>query len=361
MGHGAGYLYPHAYRDHWVAQQYLPSALQGRTFYEPSDQGYEATIRQQVARRREAQLAAMLEPRLDHHLAWSPNEGAGGPRAQNEWLQRTLGNVGQHLAQTRDRLFKLADLQRHDLVLDLNAGSGLLTWEAVRRAPEGGVWALAADEQTAAALQQQAANLDGLTSPIILTGNLSELGSLIQAQQQGQVRFNAMVGRNVLTQSADRAQALIDLCPCLAKNGQIVLAEIIPKHTQRLYKLVDPAQLPEAVSQALIEAEEGIYSQADDPMVNWDVAGLQAAYKAARLKHIHLVEDTQTSDVRISAAQIARWFTPDDENQRLTYIQHLEKTLSPEEIQQVKALFERQLANQVVEWQTRLVYISGRV
>jgi putative ATPase len=140
-----------------------------------------------------------------------------------------------------------------------------------------------------------------------------------------------------------------------------VLAEIIPKHTQRLYKLVDPAQLPEAVRQALIEAEEAIYSQADDPMVNWDVAGLQAAYKAARLKHIHLVEDTQTSDVRISAAQIARWFTPADENQRLTYIQHLEKTLSPEEIQQVKALFERQLANQVVEWQTRLVYISGRV
>jgi len=22
FGHGAGYLYPHAYRDHWVAQQY---------------------------------------------------------------------------------------------------------------------------------------------------------------------------------------------------------------------------------------------------------------------------------------------------------------------------------------------------
>ncbi|WP_343391772.1 hypothetical protein [Candidatus Amarobacter glycogenicus] len=28
MGHGKGYLYPHAYRDHWVAQQYLPTSLQ---------------------------------------------------------------------------------------------------------------------------------------------------------------------------------------------------------------------------------------------------------------------------------------------------------------------------------------------
>ena len=32
FGHGAGYLYPHAYRDHWVAQQYLPGGLQGQVF-----------------------------------------------------------------------------------------------------------------------------------------------------------------------------------------------------------------------------------------------------------------------------------------------------------------------------------------
>ena len=29
FGHGQGYLYPHAFRDHWVAQQYLPGSLQG--------------------------------------------------------------------------------------------------------------------------------------------------------------------------------------------------------------------------------------------------------------------------------------------------------------------------------------------
>ncbi len=38
----------HAYRDHWVAQ-YLPTSLQGKVFYEPSDQGYEAAIRLDVA------------------------------------------------------------------------------------------------------------------------------------------------------------------------------------------------------------------------------------------------------------------------------------------------------------------------
>ncbi|MEN9261324.1 MAG: AAA family ATPase [Thermostichus sp. HHBFW_bins_43] len=55
LGHGAGYRYPHAFREHWVAQQYLPDNLQGSRFYHPSDQGYEGTLRDQVLRRREPQ------------------------------------------------------------------------------------------------------------------------------------------------------------------------------------------------------------------------------------------------------------------------------------------------------------------
>jgi putative ATPase len=45
FGHGEGYIDPHAYRDHWAAQQYLPTALRGRTFYMPSIVGYEEKIR----------------------------------------------------------------------------------------------------------------------------------------------------------------------------------------------------------------------------------------------------------------------------------------------------------------------------
>src|SRR3989338_253675 len=61
LGHGKGYLYPHAFRDHWVAQQYLPAALRGRVFYEPGSTGREAELRTEVLRRREAQFAATGE------------------------------------------------------------------------------------------------------------------------------------------------------------------------------------------------------------------------------------------------------------------------------------------------------------
>ena len=45
LGRGLGYRYPHDYPGHYIKQQYLPDEVAGETFYQPSDQGYEAHIR----------------------------------------------------------------------------------------------------------------------------------------------------------------------------------------------------------------------------------------------------------------------------------------------------------------------------
>jgi putative ATPase len=55
LGHGKGYRYPHAFREHWVPQQYLPDSLQGRYFYEPGGLGFEKQIRERVTRLRALQ------------------------------------------------------------------------------------------------------------------------------------------------------------------------------------------------------------------------------------------------------------------------------------------------------------------
>ncbi len=46
LGHGQGYLYAHDYPNHYVKQQYLPDELEGTTFYQVSDMGYEAKIKE---------------------------------------------------------------------------------------------------------------------------------------------------------------------------------------------------------------------------------------------------------------------------------------------------------------------------
>ena len=51
LGHGKGYLYPHNYPGHWVRQEYMPPSLKGTRYYEPSDQGQEAKIKENHERR----------------------------------------------------------------------------------------------------------------------------------------------------------------------------------------------------------------------------------------------------------------------------------------------------------------------
>ncbi len=59
LGHGKGYLYPHDREGHFVPQQYLPKELLGTYFYRPSEEGYEAQVRERLERWRTAQRKAL--------------------------------------------------------------------------------------------------------------------------------------------------------------------------------------------------------------------------------------------------------------------------------------------------------------
>ncbi|MDQ0339537.1 putative ATPase [Caldalkalibacillus uzonensis] len=48
LGHGKGYKYPHNYPGGYVKQQYLPDDLVGRSFYSPTEHGYERTIKERL-------------------------------------------------------------------------------------------------------------------------------------------------------------------------------------------------------------------------------------------------------------------------------------------------------------------------
>ena len=86
FGHGEGYMYPHAYQDHWVAQQYLPNELQGKVFYHVGNLGYEKNIADQVNRRREIQLESVDVDAFPENLTFSP-----GDKGRDIWLRRTVG------------------------------------------------------------------------------------------------------------------------------------------------------------------------------------------------------------------------------------------------------------------------------
>ena len=313
FGHGQGYLYPHAYRDHWVAQQYLPDALQGRLFYQPSDQGYEAGVREQVARRREAQLAAMLDedaaapPEI---LSWSP-----GDAARERWAARTLSGRGERLARLRDQAFERLQVARHHRVLDLTGGSGWTTFEALRRAPEGETWAVARDEASAETIRGATAALAELERPVVVVATPDELSERLPAEaaRRGEgddPRFERLLALRWL--SLDPGEAVLSALPTLlSADGRALFGEALPARGSRLVDAVDLGGLDEAVAAAAREVEDAAFRDADDArfrLAPEDVAARleRAGFAAVRTEAIDLAEER-----RFPARALDAWFGPD--------------------------------------------------
>ena len=352
FGHGEGYLYPHAYRDHWVAQQYLPDALQGKVFYQPSDQGYERGIRDQVARRREAQLEAMVAGSGGDILTFTPADSA-----QERWLARVIDDAARDLGQIRDDIMARAAIQRHDRVLDLNAGAGLLVWEALRRAPEGGVWAQTADAEAGAALEQIAERLPAVERPVVLRGSLPALADLARQAGDAELRFDVVIGRNGLLTLPDKPASIAALGPLLAASCRLSLCETAAYDGQRLYRLCDVSTLGADLAARLAQAEEAIYAAPDDPLVNWRPANLVAALGVLGFA-IETAERLVVSERMITAQQVARWFASGQRGG--SYGERLRSHLTAEEVGRVETLYRRALTNSTHPWAWRAVYLWGQ-
>jgi len=348
FGHGQGYVYPHAYREHWVAQQYLPDNLKGKVFYRPSDQGYEARIRALVEQRREAQLAAMLEGiamTTPEVLTYAPGE-----RAMDRWLQRTLSRVGEHLARERDKVFEMAQVQRHHLVLDLRAGSGLLTWEAVRRAAEGGVWALVDTPQDAQALVSLYPDLDPLRRPRVLLAGEEQSGLPLRSGL-----FDVVLARNAFTRLPEQQERLREAHRILRSGGTLALVQRIPRQGQRLSAFLPRDAFNESTWRMVRAAEEFLFTDPTDPMTAWDVKDLESALEAVGFRVERREVLTLDTEVRFTRAHIQRWL--DEENPR-SYVARMASALPPQVVSDLRQSLVQLEGKQVV-WRSVAVVVKA--
>lgn len=219
FGHGEGYLYPHAYRDHWVAQQYLPGELQGKMFYNPSDQGYERSIRNDVERRRETQIAALVDAEKNETFLWQGGENG-------RWEQRTGESRGNYYEKVREYLFKRANIGFEDLVLDLNCASGFFTFEAMRQTKSGGVWSVARSSQERAIVEQYLKGYSSFDLPELVESNGSSIRVLLESKAGGSIAFDKIVGRNVFDGGMVSAE-FEGIDSLLMDCGEIHLAEVL--------------------------------------------------------------------------------------------------------------------------------------
>jgi len=341
FGHGEGYMYPHAYHDHWVPQQYLPASLQGKVFYTPSDLGYEAKVKEGVLRRRESQLEAASIDAFPENLTFSPSD-----RERERWVQRTVSDRGFLLENLRDGIFSEIKLTRHSRVLVVNAGNGMLLWEAFRRTPEGLAVAFTSSDDHFKYLNYYANTLEPLLRPQILQG---ETATLLDQLEDG-LLFEAIIGRNVLSRLPSDKALLPLFARRLAEGGTLALAETVPSASPRISGFV-PVDGHGQLHSRLLEAESAIYGELSNPLTSWEAPDMAKAFSEAGFDT--RIEKQEAGERRvITPIDIERWMAK-------SYFPAWERLGIPYQGSAVQEELNTLLGNKTVQWKHLVLMVHA--
>lgn len=292
FGHGEGYMYPHAYQDHWVAQQYLPNELQGKIFYHVGKLGYEKQIADTVNQRREIQLESVDVNAFPENLTFSPDD-----TNRDLWLKRTVSGRSKALETLRSLIFSKVSIIRSDRVLVLNAGHGLLLWEAFRKTPEGLAVAVVRTPEDCAYIKHYISSLDSVTAPVVLCDkDIPFALDNLDSQLESGILFEHILGRNLIKNKPDGSSLLSKIKEHLAPNGDIVLCETIASEASRLSDFIHMGPTQDI----LLKAETFIYDN------YWSRKDLVDLLKE-NFNSVEL-EDYSFTESRVATPQdVARW------------------------------------------------------
>ena len=301
FGHGEGYIYPHAYRDHWAAQQYLPTALKGRTFYIPSFSGYEGKIRDDVLQKRELQAAIVLGGEADaEFLSWSAvSKGREG------WFKRLEAGRSKLLLNDRNIIFNAASPARHARVLIPLANDGLLLWESLRRCPEGLTAALVNNTSSKEALLRYGTvSFSDEEKPVIsvtdvFLPNVKQCEEWFDCSCFEHILIRAPRFTAEISQIADSAKALI------SKEGNLVMLASPPRLGERISRILAQECGEKQLASVLETAEEEFFKNTAGADL-WDEDELVSAFeKCFKIEQSYI---DQKEERFITEKDLSNWF-----------------------------------------------------
>ncbi|MDR2941952.1 MAG: AAA family ATPase [Treponema sp.] len=352
FGHGEGYVYPHAYRDHWAAQQYLPNALRGRTFYIPSSIGYEGKIRQDVLQKRELQSAIVFgdnQEQAGELLSWSQSA-----KGREGWYKRLESGRSALLLRNRDLIFTAVSPARHGRVLIPLANDGLLLWESLRRCPEGLTAALVNAKTAKDALLSYAQTLDETEKPLIA---ITE--DLLPSAKQCEEWFSCPVFDHILIASArlvsEPSQIAIGAKPLLAKGGNLVLFSSPPRYGERISRILADECAEAGLSAKLEQAEKAFFGS-NDVSGFWNEDELADIFEKQGFSvDIQIID--QKEERLITEKDLSAWFNAGQSR----WGSFMAKTLEEKDFQAVRQALSLRITKGPILWLWKSVCLKASI
>ena len=352
FGHGEGYKYPHAWRDHWTAQQYLPDGLIGRLFYRPGELGHEGAIRDTVLKRREAQVAWVLEE--DDQLRAEALTYSPGDDERESWVRRAESALESPAVKIRDALLEDWKPARHHRIFIPADPGGALIWEAHRRVPEGGVTALCSSSRAYDALSWLAGGLPAAERPRLLVGDLSDPPTVETLGEDGAL-YDLILARNWLNRFPKSEERMVHLAKArrIGEPGaRLLLAEAVPGGGTSIGALIPPGTLGSSDA-AFRNAEDGIIARLGAEITPDAVTRLltESGWRGVGVESRDITENR-----RLTEGLLREWLTPDRGE---SYGRLMAAVLGERVWAGISEGVSALLIGKNVSWSTRVLIISG--
>ncbi|MDR1862438.1 MAG: recombinase RarA, partial [Treponema sp.] len=362
-------IYPHAYRDHWAAQQYLPSSLRGKTFYTPSSIGYESRIREEVLKKREIQAAVIMGDGNAHSeiLTWSASS-----KGREGWFKRLESGRGALLLSDRDRIFETCAIARHHRILIPAANDGLLLWESLRRVPEGLAAALVDSEAAREALLRFSSVLDEAEEP-----RIAVTSGLLPGPEEAEACFGSGIFDHILSREPWRrltgsppglfaafAEAARRL---LAPGGDLATLQSPPRLGERISRILsEECGAPALTVEKLSQAEEAFFSGSgalkgekgsqtgSSSRWTWDAGVLEESFKKAGFAaELRVLE--QKEERLLSARDIALWF----DAEHSSWGAFVAEALGEADFLRLRQMLEERIKQGPIEWKWKSLLLRA--
>ncbi|MDR2631413.1 MAG: AAA family ATPase [Spirochaetaceae bacterium] len=362
FGHGDGYIYPHAYRDHWAAQQYLPRVLRGKTFYLPSRMGYEGKIREEVLTKRELQAAVIMGDNSasggEEYLSWSASS-----KGKEGWFKRLESGRSALLLSDRDLILGQCSPARHDRILIPAANDGLLLWESLRRVPEGLAAALVDTETAREALLRYAALLDESEQPQIAVFPSGKL----PAPEEAEALFSSPLFDHILAREPwkrvfpDPLAAFVEGArKLLAPGGDLVILQTLPRLGERISRILEDERgeappVPRPLLAKLREAEQDFFTS-QGGYWTWDGQTLERAFADGGFKASFSALD-QKEERLLTERDLAAWFEKD----RSTWGAFIARTLGDRDFLTIREHLSARIKQGPLTWKWKSILLRSYV
>ena len=379
FGHGAGYLYPHAYRDHWVAQQYLPSNLVGRIFYTPTDQGYEAQIKESVLQRREIQISALLEEdksgpensidswwqnehfknqrnKQEENLTFSPVDSKKEKNldnAQKHWQRRLDSNRAEILETIKNKMIQNAELVRYNNCLIYSADDALLLFDLTRKVPEGITCGLCVNQKSVEILNQYATNLDQMDKPVLKVFAADKFNLERNLLNFKDIIFDRIFFRDIFSSQVEVESFIQQLKICrdkkiISENCKFIFCQRVPKNGQKISLLLKQSSRTCLFAQA----EKEFFQNKDNPLFSFDGNTIFQSFTDSGFG-IKCTQTVLTEKKRITEKEISSWFAENS-----SYGNFIRSKLNEDDYKKTVEEFTEICSKNIVNWNTEYLFFT---